>query len=61
MVDGEILIHGMIVRCLVEVQNTVDPVHVIVLLLSMVEMIVQLTDHLIQKPKDAMKIHVQVI
>ena len=61
MVDGESLVHGMSVQCLVEVQSTVDTDLVTVLLLSTAEMTVQLTDHLILKQKDAMKIHVQVI
>ena len=60
MVDGENLVHGISVQCLVEVQIIVDTVLVIVLLLSTVEMIVQLTDHLILKQNGAMKTHAQV-
>ena len=61
MVDGEHLVHGIIVQCLVEVQIIVDTVLVIVHLLSTVEMIVQLTDHLILKQNGAMKTHAQVL
>ena len=60
MVDGENLVHGISVQCLVEVQIIVDTVLVIVHLLSTVEMIVQLTDHLILKQNGAMKTHAQV-
>ena len=61
MVDGENLVHGISVQCLVEVQIIVDTVLVIVHLLSTVEMIVQLTDHLILKQNGAMKTHAQVL
>ena len=60
MVAGENLVHGMIAQYLVVVQNTVDYVHVIILPRNMGVMIARLTDPLIPRQKDAMKIHAQV-
>ena len=60
MVDGVILVHGMIAQFLVVGQNTVGIGCVIVLHRHMVEMIVQLTDQLTLRLKIAMRIHAPV-
>ena len=60
MVDGVLLVRGMIVQYLVGVEITVELVHATVQHQSMEVMIVPLMVQLIQKPKDATKIRVQV-
>ena len=60
MVDGVILVHGMIAQFLVVGQNTVGIGCVIVLHRHMVEMIVQLTVQLTLRLKSVMRIHAPV-
>ena len=60
MVDGVILVHGMIAQFLVVGQNTVGIECVIVLHQHMVEMIVQLTVQLTLRLKSVMRIHAPV-
>ena len=60
MVDGVILVHGMIAQFLVVAPNTVGIVHVIILHQNMVGTTVQLTDPLILRLKSVMRIHAPV-
>ena len=60
MVDGVILVHGMIAQCLVLGPNIVGIACVIILKHNMAETIVRSMDPLIPRLKNAMRIHALV-
>ena len=60
MVDGVILVHGMIAQCLVVGPNIVGIACVIILHHNMAETIVQSTDRRILRLKSVMRIHAPV-
>ena len=60
MVDGVILVHGMIAQCLVVGPNIVGIACVIILHHNMAETIVRSTDRRILRLKSVMRIHAPV-